>query len=141
MSLPDALQLNIVSPDRRVVSEQVSEVELPGTEGYLGILPGHTPLMTELAVGQLSYRKGQERFYLFIGAGMAEVLPDRVTVLARVAERAEEIDMARAETSRKRAESHLKGPTTQEADLQRARMAMLTSLTRLQVAERARTRR
>jgi|GEM_PF-478592 len=97
MSLPTHLILEIVTPDRAVVTEEVDEVQLPGTEGYLGILPGHTPLLTTLRVGQLWYRKGADTHYLSVAFGFAEVLPDRVRLLARIAERAEEIDITRAE--------------------------------------------
>ena len=90
-----------------LVQEQVDEVEIPGAEGYFGVLPGHTPLLASLAVGELWYRKGQEKTYLSIAFGFAEVLPDRVTILARLAERAEEIDVERAEAARKRAEERL----------------------------------
>ena len=92
-----------MTPDKLIVHEQVDEVEIPGAEGYFGVLPGHTPLLASLAVGELWYRKGQEKTYLSIAFGFAEVLPDRVTILAQLAERAEEIDVARAEAARKRA--------------------------------------
>src|ERR671939_1597950 len=107
MALPTSLDLRIVTPDRLLVREQVDEVEIPGTEGYFGVLPGHTPLLASLAVGELWYRKGQERTYLAIAFGFAEVLPERVTILAQLAERAEDIDVARAEEAKKRAETRL----------------------------------
>src|SRR5918912_1448296 len=91
MALPTSLDLRIVTPDRLLVHEQVDEVEVPGAEGYFGVLPGHTPLLAALAVGEMWYRKGQEKTYLSIAFGFAEVLPDRVTILARLAEKAEEI--------------------------------------------------
>jgi F-type H+-transporting ATPase subunit epsilon len=100
MALPTHLDLQIVTPDRLIVQEQVDEVEIPGSEGYFGVLPGHTPLLAALAVGELWYRKGQEKFYLSIAFGFAEVLPDRVTILARLAERAEDIDIGRPEAAR-----------------------------------------
>lgn len=134
MALPTHIDLQIVTPDRLLVREQVDEVQLPGSEGYLGVLPGHTPLLTSLAVGELWYRKGSEKTYLSIALGFAEILPDRVTILARLAERAEEIDVERAELARKRAEERL----TQRSDIdyERARVALLKSLTRLQVSAR-----
>src|SRR5262245_62958219 len=95
--LPKYLTLEVVTPDRAVVTDRVDEVEIPGSQGYFGVLPGHTPLLATLQVGELWYRKGQEKVYLSIAFGFAEVLPDRVTVLAQLAERAEEIDVARAE--------------------------------------------
>ena len=87
--------------------EQVDEVQLPGSEGYFGVLPGHTPLLATLQVGELWYRIGQEKHYLAIAFGFVEVLPDRVTVLAQIAERAQDIDVARAEAAKQRAEERL----------------------------------
>ena len=100
MALPTHLDLQIVTPDRLVVREQVDEVQIPGSEGYFGVLPGHTPLLASLAVGEMWYRKGQEKTYSSIAFGFAEVLPDGVTILAQLAERAEEIDVERAEAAR-----------------------------------------
>ena len=110
MALPAQIELQIVTPDRRLVQQQVDEVEIPGSEGYFGVLPGHTPMLASLAVGELWYRVGQEKTYLSIAFGFAEVLPDRVTILAQLAERAEDIDVGRAEEARKRAESRLTQP-------------------------------
>ena len=93
MALPTQLDLQIVTPERLIVHEQVDEVEIPGSEGYFGVLPGHTPLLASLAVGELWYRKGQEKCYLSIAFGFAEVLPDRVTILARLAERAVPVEI------------------------------------------------
>jgi F-type H+-transporting ATPase subunit epsilon len=138
-ALPTHLTLEIVTPDRSVVTERVDEVELPGAEGYFGVLPGHTPLLATLKVGELWYRKGTEKFYVSIAFGFAEVLPDRVTILAEVAERSEEIDVARAEAAKKRAEERVAKPTP-DIDFERARLALMKSLVRLQVATRARTR-
>jgi F-type H+-transporting ATPase subunit epsilon len=139
MALPTTLLLEIVTPDRSLVREEVDEVQLPGAEGYLGVLPGHAPLLATLKVGELWYRVGQERHYLAIAGGFVEVLPDRVTVLAQIAERAPEIDVARAESARKRAEERLAG-SSPDMDLERARIALMKALVRLQVATRARTR-
>ncbi len=138
-ALPTHLTLEIVTPDRSLVSERVDEVELPGAHGYFGVLPGHTPLLATLKVGELWYRKGSEKFYLSIAFGFAEVLPDRVTVLAELAERSEQIDAARAEAARKRAEERLAKPSA-DIDVERARIALTKSMIRLQVATRARTR-
>jgi F-type H+-transporting ATPase subunit epsilon len=137
--IPAHLQLQIVSADRLLVNEQVDEVEIPGSEGYLGVLPGHTPLLATLQVGELWYRQGQEKHYLAIAFGFVEVQPDGVTILAQIAEPAQEIDPARAEAAKKRAEERLSKPTT-DMDFERARMAMLKALVRLQVASRARIR-
>jgi F-type H+-transporting ATPase subunit epsilon len=137
--LPSHLQLRVVSADRSLVNESVDEVQIPGAEGYFGVLPGHTPLLAALQVGQLWYRRGTDVHYLSIAFGFAEVQPDRVTILAEIAERAEEIDTMRAEAAKKRAEARLAKPTV-DMDFERARIALLKSLIRLQVASRARTR-
>jgi F-type H+-transporting ATPase subunit epsilon len=135
------LTLEIVTPDRKVVTEKVDEVEIPGAEGYFGVLPGHTPLLAMLQVGELWYRKGGETVHLAIAFGFAEVLPDRVTILAQFAEKADEIDIARAEAAKRRAEERVSAPIlASEMDYERARIALLKSLIRLQVATRARTR-
>ncbi len=139
MALPTKLTLEIVTPDRSLVRDEVDEVQVPGSEGYLGILPGHTPLLATLGVGELWYRKGQEKRYLALAGGFVEVLPDRVTILAQTAELAQDIDVARAEASKKRAEDRLAKPSA-DLDAERARLALLRALTRLQVATRARTR-
>ena len=139
MPIPSHLQLQIVSADRLLVNEQVDEVEIPGSEGYFGVLPGHTPLLAMLQVGELWYRQGQEKHYLSIAFGFVEVQPDRVTILAQIAEPAHEIDLARAEAAKKRAEERLAKPTA-DMDFERARIAMLKALVRLQVASRARIR-
>jgi len=135
MALPTHLELHIVMPDRMILQDHVDEVEIPGSEGYFGVLPGHTPLLASLAVGELWYRKGHEKYYLSIAFGFAEVLPDRVTILARLAERGEDIDPERAAAARKRAEERMQQLRT-EVDYDRARVALMKSLTRLQVAAR-----
>lgn len=135
MALPTHIDLQIVTPERRIVQDQVDEVEIPGAEGYFGVLPGHTPLLAALAVGELWYRKGQEKFYLSIAFGFAEVLPDRVTILARIAERAEEISVERAEASKKRAEERM-GKAVSDIDYERARLALMKSIARLEVSAR-----
>jgi F-type H+-transporting ATPase subunit epsilon len=136
MALPTSIELNIVTPDRGVLREQVDEVEIPGVEGYFGVLPGHTPMLAELTVGEFWYRKGQEKTYLAIAYGFAEVLPERVTILAQVAERADEIDITRAEEAKQRAEARLREPA-RDVDYERARVALMKSLARLQVVSRA----
>ncbi|HTI41879.1 MAG TPA: F0F1 ATP synthase subunit epsilon [Vicinamibacterales bacterium] len=145
MAIPTKLTLEIVTPDRSLIREEVDEVVVPGTEGELGILPGHTPLLTTLKIGELWYRRGQEKHYLAIAFGFVEVLPDRVTVLADVGERAQEIDVQRAERAKQRAEQRLaQAPpphlTQVDLDIERARVALMKALIRLQVANRARTR-
>jgi len=139
MALPTKLTLEIVTPDRALVTEQVDELQLPGSEGYFGVLPGHTPLLATLHVGEMWYRIGQQKHYLAIAFGFVEVLPDRVTVLAQIAERAEEIDVARAEAAKRHAEERVSKPLM-DMEFERARISLMKSLIRLQVASRARTR-
>jgi F-type H+-transporting ATPase subunit epsilon len=103
----EALMLEVVTPEREVVRESVAELQLPGLSGYFGILPGHTPLLTELGIGPLIYRKGAENAFIAVMGGFAEVLPERVTVLAAAAERSEEIDAARARADLAEAEKKL----------------------------------
>jgi len=136
MALPTHIDLQIVTPERLIVREQVDEVQIPGTEGYFGVLPGHTPLLASLSVGEMWYRKGQEKSYLAIAGGFAEVLPDRVTLLATLAERAEDVDPSRAESARQRAEGRLAQPAA-EIDYERARLALQKAVARMQVASRA----
>jgi F-type H+-transporting ATPase subunit epsilon len=144
MALPTKLTLEIVTPDRALLRDEVDEVVVPGSEGEFGVLPGHTPLLSTLKVGELWYRQGQEKHYLAIAFGFVEVLPDRVTVLAQVGERAQEIDVQRAERAKQRAEQRLAQAQPQltqvDFDIERARIALMKSLLRLQVASRARTR-
>src|SRR6478752_8679162 len=124
MALPTTIELQIVTPDKLVLKENVDEVEIPGSQGYFGVLPGHTPLLAALAVGELWYRKGQEKTYVSIAFGFAEVLPDRVTILARLAERADDIDIERAEAARARAEKRLSAAQQNAIDYERARTAL-----------------
>ncbi len=138
-ALPTSLTLEIVTPDRALVTERVDEVQVPGSDGYFGVLPGHAPLLASLSVGELWYRIGEEKHYLAIAFGFVEVLPDKVTVLARIAEREGDIDMARAEAAMARAEKRVGEPRA-DIDFERSRVAMMQSLIRLQVASRARTR-
>lgn len=107
--MADTLQVEIVTPEHLVVNDQATELTIPGKQGYLGILPGHAPLITELSVGEISYRNasGQMKF-LHVAWGFAEVLPSKVTILAEVAEKAEDIDVGRAERARQEAEAALK---------------------------------
>jgi F-type H+-transporting ATPase subunit epsilon len=144
MALPTKLTLEIVTPDRALLREEVDEVVVPGSQGEFGVLPGHTPLLSTLKIGELWYRQGQEKHYLAIAFGFVEVLPDRVTVLAQVGERAQEIDVQRAERAKQRAEQRLAQAqphlTQIDFDIERVRIALMKSLLRLQVASRARTR-
>jgi F-type H+-transporting ATPase subunit epsilon len=138
-ALPTKIQLLIVSADRSLVNETVDEVEIPGFDGYFGVLPGHTPLLAVLHVGELWYRQGSDKHYLHIALGFAEVQPDRVTILAQTAEQAHEIDVARAERAKQRAEERIARPVI-DMDAERARIALMKALIRLQVASRARIR-
>jgi F-type H+-transporting ATPase subunit epsilon len=140
--LPESIELIIVTPERQLLRETVVEVTLPGAEGCLGILPGHAPLITELGIGELTYRaKGAgEPVHLAIISGFAEVLGDKVTVLAETAERPEEIDVARAAAAKKRAEERLAAAASDASiDWDRAAVALQRSLVRIQVADKRRS--
>ena len=131
--MAESFQLEIVTPEKQVVSETAEEVQIPGKNGYLGILPGHAPLITELDVGEISYRMDGQPHYLSVAWGFAEVLPTKVTILAEAAERPDEIDVARAQEAKKRAEERLKSqdPST---DYERALNALKRADVRLDVA-------
>ena len=139
MALPTKIQLQIVSAEQSLVNEVVDEVEIPGADGYFGVLPGHTPLLALLGAGELWYRQGEVKHYFVIAFGFAEVQPDRVTILAQIAESVDMIDLARAEASKRRAEERLARPQV-DMDAERARIALLKSLIRVQVATRAKIR-
>jgi F-type H+-transporting ATPase subunit epsilon len=137
--LPESIELVIVTPERQLLRQAVVEVTLPGGDGCLGILPGHAPLITELGIGELTYRMKNvsEAGHLAIISGFAEVLGDRVTVLAEIAERPEEIDVARAEEAKKRAEQRLATASSDpNMDWARAAIALQRSLIRIQVARK-----
>jgi len=133
-SLPTQIQLEVVTPDQQVVHELVDSVTLPGKGGYLGILPGHAPLLSELAPGEIIYTRGGSKHYLAVSWGFAEVLPSRVIVLAQTAERAQEIDVARAQQALARAEERLRNVTDPSIDRKRAQEAYQRALARLQAA-------
>jgi F-type H+-transporting ATPase subunit epsilon len=133
--MSDTFQFEVVTPEKMVVKDVAEEMQIPGKSGYLGILPGHAPLITELAVGEISYRKGGRTSYLAVAWGFAEVLPDKVTILAETAERPAEIDVKRAQESKRRAEEALKSGKT-EADFTHAEDALRRAETRLEVAEK-----
>lgn len=137
--LPEALELIAVTPERQLLRETVVEVTMPGLDGALGILPGHAPLITELGIGELSYRTttSSQPVLLAVLRGFAEVLPDRVTVLAETAERAEEIDLARAQAAKARAEKRLASNDT-NIDWDRATVALERAVIRIQVAHKYR---
>jgi F-type H+-transporting ATPase subunit epsilon len=131
--MAESFQLEIVTPEKLVVKDQAEEMQIPGKNGYLGILPGHAPLITELAVGQISYRNGSETHYLCVAWGFAEVLPDKVTILAETAERGEDVDCERAQKAKERAEQRLASNDPQ-VDVPRAQNALARANTRLEAA-------
>jgi F-type H+-transporting ATPase subunit epsilon len=131
--MPDTFQLEIVTPEKLVVKEAVDEAQIPGLDGYLGILPGHAPLITELGVGVITYRAGGATKTLSVAWGFAEVLQDKVTILAETVERPDEIDVARAQQAKERAEQLLKS-NDPELDYDRAQDDLRRAETRLKVA-------
>ena len=131
--MTDTFQLEIVTPEKMVVRDVAEEMQIPGKDGYLGILPGHAPLITELAVGEITYRKENVTEHLAVAWGFAEVLPDKVTILAETAERAEEIDTRRAQEAKQRAESAISKSDTEE-DFKRTAGDLKRADTRLEVA-------
>jgi F-type H+-transporting ATPase subunit epsilon len=131
--MSDTFQLEIVTPEKMVVRDLAEEMQIPGKDGYLGILPGHAPLITELAVGEITYRRENQTHRLSVAWGFAEVLPDKVTILAETAERAEEIDARRAQEAKQRAESHLAACNTEE-EFNRTASDLKRADTRLEVA-------
>jgi F-type H+-transporting ATPase subunit epsilon len=131
-----ALHLELATPTRLAVSEEVDEVVAPGVEGYFGVLAGHAAFLTTLAAGELTYRQGRQERYLAVNGGFAEVRDDKVIILADTAERPEEIDRERAERARERAERRLSGRSQDDIDFARASAALARALARLQVASR-----
>ena len=138
MTLPAHLMLELVTPERAVALETVDEVEIPGVDGYLGVLPGHTPLLVALKVGELWYRKGEDRTYISVAFGFAEVLPDRVRVLAQVAEPATDIDIDRAEAAASRARERI-ASSVDDVDFERAQLSLLKSTLRIEVSKKSRS--
>jgi len=133
------LQLDVVTPDRRVLAESVDMVTVPGLGGELGILPGHTPLISQLQTGVLSYVKDGRTFQLHVSGGFVEVNQDRVSVLAEIAELPEEIDAARARLKREHVEKTLNSWTGTEEDFEKARVKLERSMVRLQLAGSSRS--
>jgi len=133
MALPEKIHLVIVTPERQLFSGLVDEVTVPSSQGYLGILPGHAPLLAELGIGNISYRSGGDSDLIFCSWGFAEVLPDRVVLLAQTAETASEIDLNRAEQAKTRAEKRLSSKDP-NLDFKRAELALLRALSRLNIA-------
>jgi F-type H+-transporting ATPase subunit epsilon len=135
MALPPNVTLEVVTPEGLLLREEVDEVIAPGSEGYFGVRPGHTPMLATLGVGELSYRQGGTWRYLSCFWGFCEVLPERVSILAQIGERAEDIDPGRAETAKKRAEERLR-TIREEAGFEEARQAYVRAVTRLAVSHR-----
>ena len=138
--MADQLQLEVVTPERRLLSEQVNSVIVPGRGGELGILPGHAALISELQTGVLSYTEDGTTFQLHVSGGFVEVNGDRVSVLAEIAERPEEIDAARARLAREHTEKRLSSWSGSEEDFERARAKLERSMVRLQLASTSRER-
>ena len=136
--MAERLTLELATPTRMVVAETVDEVVVPGSEGYFGVLPGHAPLLATLGVGELTYRIGREERHVAVAGGFAEVRNDKVIVLADTAELPQDIDRARAERARDRAEQRLSGRAQDEIDYARAAAAPARALTRIQVSGRGR---
>jgi F-type H+-transporting ATPase subunit epsilon len=132
--MADTFQLEIVTPTRLLVKEAAEEAQIPGLDGYLGILPGHAPLITELGVGSITYKAASGTHTLAVAWGFAEALPDKLTILAEAAERPQEIDTDRAEKAKQRAEERLKSGST-EVDYTRAEDALQRAESRLSVAK------
>jgi F-type H+-transporting ATPase subunit epsilon len=127
-------QLEVVTPQRLIVSEEVEELVAPGREGYFGVWPGHTPFMTTLKIGELSYKRGRDERFLAVSWGYVEVGPEKVIVLVETAERSEEIDVARAEQARGRAEDRLRRWGDETIDFARCQAALERALARISVA-------
>jgi F-type H+-transporting ATPase subunit epsilon len=134
MTMADQLQLEVVTPERRLLSEQVNSVTVPGRGGELGILPGHAALISELQTGVLSYTEHGTTFQMHVSGGFVEVNADRVSVLAEIAERPEEIDAARARLAREHTEKQLSSSSGSEEDFEKARAKLQRAMVRLQLA-------
>ena len=139
MQFQNAIELEIVTPGGVVVRESVDEVEAPGVEGHFGVLPGHRPFMSQLRAGELRYRTGKENHFVAVHWGFAEVLPNKVTVLVETAERAQDIDLKRADTAKRRAEERLK-QFGAAYDMETARADFESAQARLEAAQLAQKR-
>lgn len=138
--MSDTIDLEIVTPERKILSVKAREVVVPGIEGYFGVLPGHAPFLTSLGIGELSYRDDTGTHFLAAADGFVEVLPNRVTVLARLCETSHEIDVERAREAKRRAEESMKqAAKLSDQDMLKIELSMKKALTRLLVAGRTRT--
>jgi F-type H+-transporting ATPase subunit epsilon len=133
MALPEHIHLEIVTPEKQIFSGMVDSISIPATTGYLGVLPGHAPLLAELGIGEVSYKAGDQTEYLFCSWGFAEVLPERVVLLAQTAEKSSDIDIKRAEEAKARAEKFLNSKDP-GVDFARAELALMRSISRLNAA-------
>jgi F-type H+-transporting ATPase subunit epsilon len=136
-TLPEKIELQVVTPAKHILSEDVQSVELPGKDGYLGILPGHAPLLTELGAGILTFNKGGETRSMVVIDGFAEVLPNRVIVLADESEKVEDIDASKARAELEKAQRELPGAGASEEDWERANAAIARATVRVQAAEKS----
>jgi len=134
--MADAIELEIVTPDKQVVRESVEAIEIPGKAGYIGVLPGHAPLITELTIGEISYKRNGNTEHLSVAWGFAEVLPDKVTILAQTAERAQDSDVKRAAEAKARAEAALQ-KADPDLDFEATLNALKRAEVRLKVAQYA----
>ena len=132
-ALPTKIKLEIVTPERLLISEEVDEVTIPGSEGYLGILPGHLPLLTMLGIGVLTYRKGSQKWSLACSGGFAEVLQDRVIIMADSVERPDEVDLSRARSAKEKAERQLS--SKEEVNVEDTMASLRRASARIEVAE------
>jgi len=135
----EGIELEIVTPERKLLAVHASEVIVPGIEGYFGVLPGHAPFLTRLGVGEISYKDPAGTHYLAAADGIVEVLPNRVTILARLCESSREIDVERAREAKRRAEETMKqSAKLSDQDMLMVELSMKKALTRLMVAGRTR---
>jgi len=136
----EGIDLEIVTPERKILTVRATEVVIPGIEGYFGVLPGHAPLLTQLGIGEISYKDGAGTHFLAAADGFVEVLPNRVTILARLCEAAREIDVERAREAKRRAEEAMKQTAKlSDQDMLQIELSMKKALTRLLVAGRTRS--
>ena len=140
MALPEKIHLEIVTPEKHLFSGDVDSVTVPANTGYLGIMPGHAPLLAELGIGEIEYKIGSQAEYMFCSWGFVEVLPDRVILLAQAAEMGSDIDIKRAEEAKARAESLLHSSKV-DIDFDRAQLSLMRAISRLGAAKRKAVRK
>lgn len=138
--MAETLRLEMVTPYKQVLAVDVDEVTAPGTLGEFGLLPGHTPMLTTLKIGELTYRQGTETFHVAVNWGYVEVENDKVTVLVETAEPADQIDLARAKAALSRAETAIKGMSPEDVEFAQMEASLERALIRIQVAEQTNRR-